>query len=398
LTNMRYGPGHGEIEGSGHRRLGVLRAGAIDVLEGGAAVPRLIPRRAAPAAAGAPAAPSAVTAGPAVTLSARSISALLWLLRLGPFLILVLLVIAMSIASPVFFTERNLQNLSVQSASICILALGMLLVILTRGIDLSVGSVLSLCSVVGASVYDGRFSSGLWVIAAMCVTGTVIGAVNGTIYVKGRIPSPFIVTLAMLSVASGLAFMISNGQPNIGMPPAVNWLGSAYIGAVPVAPLLVAVVAGLVWALTRRMTWGRWIYAIGGNPEAAERVGIPVNRVLISVYMFAGLSAGIAAVIVSGRTDSGFPSAGTLAELDAIAAVIIGGAAFTGGRGGVSNAIIGALTLGVIRNGLNLLGVDPFLQIVIIGLTIVVAVQLDVIRSGVEGRFRALVSDTGGTR
>src|SRR5215217_722941 len=311
---MRYDRRHGGIEGSEHRHPGVPRACTIDVLEGGAVVPRLTPRRAAPATAGAPAAPSAPTTGPAPTLSTRSISALLWVIRLGPFLILVVLVIAMSIASPVFFTERNLQNLSVQSASICILALGQLLVILTRGIDLSVGSALSLCSVIGATVYDGRFSSGLWVIAAMLACGALIGAVNGTVYVKGRIPSPFIVTLAMLSVASGLAFMISNGQPNIGMPPAVNWLGSAYIGAIPVAPIVVAVIAGLVWVLTRRMTWGRWIYAIGGNPEAAERVGIPVTRVLISVYVFAGLSAGIAAVIVSGRTNSGFPTAGNLAE------------------------------------------------------------------------------------
>jgi ribose transport system permease protein len=394
---MRYSLGYGEIEGSGDGRPCALRAGAIDADEGGSDVSGLIQQSAASPAAAVPPAPTAPT-GPSGNLSSRSISALLWVIKLGPFLILVLLVIAMSIASPDFFTERNLQNLSVQSASICILALGMLLVIITRGIDLSVGSVLSLCSVIGASVYDGRFSSGLWVIAAMLVTGTVIGAVNGTVYVKGRIPSPFIVTLAMLSVASGLAFSISNGQPNIGMPPAVNWVGSSYIGAIPVAPILVAVIAGLVWALTRRMTWGRWIYAIGGNPEAAERVGIPVTRVLISVYVFAGLAAGIAAVIVSGRTDSGFPTAGTLAELDAIAAVIIGGAAFTGGRGGVSNAIVGALTLGVIRNGLNLLGVDPFIQIVIIGLTIVAAVELDVIRSGVEGRFRALVSDAGGAR
>jgi ribose transport system permease protein len=395
LTNLRYGSGHGENEGKADGRRRALRAGAIDADKGGSDVSGLIEQSAAAPAAAGPPAPTA-PGGP--SLSSRSISTLLWVIKLGPFLILVLLVIVMSIASPDFFTERNLQNLSVQSASICILALGMLLVILTRGIDLSVGSVLSLCSVIGASVYDGRFNSGLWVIAAMLVTGTVIGAINGVVYVKGKIPSPFIVTLAMLSVASGLAFSISNGQPNIGMPPAVNWVGSSYIGAIPVAPIVVAVIAGLVWALTRRMTWGRWIYAIGGNPEAAERVGIPVTRVLISVYVFAGLAAGIAAVIVSGRTDSGFPTAGTLAELDAIAAVIIGGAAFTGGRGGVSNAIVGALTLGVIRNGLNLLGVDPFIQIVIIGLTIVAAVELDVIRSAVEGRFRALISDAGGAR
>jgi ribose transport system permease protein len=352
---------------------------------------------AAPSAA--PGSATAPATGPSTNLSTRSISALLWVMKLGPFLILLLLLLAMTAASPFFFTGRNLQNLSLQTASIAILALGQLLVILTRGIDLSVGSALSLCSVIGAYVFDGGFGGGLWVVAAMLATGTLIGAVNGTVYVKGKIPSPFIVTLAMLSVASGLAFFISGGQPNIGMPPVVNWLGSGFIGAVPVAPVVVAALAAAVYVLTRRMTWGRWIYAIGGNPEAAERVGIPVNRVVISVYVFAGLAAGFAAIIVSGRTDSGFPTAGTLAELDSIAAVIIGGAAFAGGRGGVSNALVGALTLGVIRNGLNLLGVDQFIQIVVIGLTIVVAVQLDVIRARVEGRFRALLTDAvGGVR
>jgi ribose transport system permease protein len=342
--------------------------------------------------------PDVARTGLEARLSTRSISLLLSTMRLGPFLILVLLVIVMSIASPVFFTERNLQNVSVQSASIAILALGQLLVILTRGVDLSVGSALSLCSVIGAAVYDGRLGSGVWVIAAMVVAGMTIGAINGTVYVKGKVPSPFIVTLAMLSVASGVALAIANGQPNIGMPPAVNWIGSAYVGAVPVAPLFVAAIAGVVFLLTRRMTWGRWIYAIGGNPEAAARVGIPVGRVLISVYVFSGLAAGLAAIVVSGRTDAGFPTAGTLAELDSIAAVIIGGASFTGGRGGISNALVGALTLGVIRNGLNLLGVDPFLQIVVIGLTIIVAVELDVARGWLERRFQTLLGDAGVAR
>lgn len=346
----------------------------------------------------APAAPSAPDGGSSTGRSGRSISAVLWLLKLGPVLILALLVVGMTIANPVFLSERNLQNISLQTASIAILALGMLLVILTGGIDLSVGSVLSLCSVVGAYLFAAGLGGGFWVVVVMLATGTIVGAVNGTVYVKGKIPSPFIVTLAMLSVASGLALTISNGQPIIGMPDVVNWAGSSFIGPIPVAALVVAVLAGAVFVLTRRMTWGRWIYAIGSNREAARRVGIPVDRVLISVYVFAGLAAGFAAVVVSGRTDSGFPTAGALAELDAIAAVIIGGAAFTGGRGGVMNALIGAFILGVIRNGLNLLGVDQFLQIVIIGLTIVAAVQLDVVRSRVEARFRSMLTDLGGVR
>jgi len=330
--------------------------------------------------------------------STTYISGVLWVTKLGPFLILLFLAIAMSIANPVFLTEQNVQNISVQTASIAILALGQLMVILTGGIDLSVGSALSLCTVVGATAFHGSFSNSLWVIAIMLITGTVVGAINGTVYVKGKVPSPFIVTLAMLSIASGLAFTISHGQPIIGMPSAVNWLGSAYVGFVPVAPLVVAIVACAVYFLMRRMTWGRWIYAIGGNREAAQRVGIPVNKVVISVYILAGLAAGLASIIVAGRTDSGFPTAGNLAELDAIAAVIIGGASFTGGRGGVSNALVGALTLGVIRNGLNLLGVDSFLQIVIIGLTILVAVELDIVRSHVEARFRTKLTDAGAAK
>lgn len=319
-------------------------------------------------------------------------SAALTAMKLGPVLILVLLATAITTLEPLFLTERNLQNLVMQTAPIAVLALGQLLVVLTGGIDLSVGSVLSLASVVGATLFVGG-SGGLVVLAVMVAVGALAGYINGAVYVLGKIPSPFIVTLAMLSVASGLALALSNGQPIVGVPDVVNSVGSASVGPVPVALVFVAVIATAVWVLTRKMTWGRWIYAIGSNEEAARRVGIPVRKVVISVYVAAGVSAGLAAILVSGRTNSGFPSAGTLAELDAIAAVIIGGASFTGGRGGVSNALIGALTLGVIRNGLNLLGVNAFLQIVIIGVTIVLAVLLDVYRTRAEGRFRAILAD-----
>ncbi|BDZ49330.1 ribose ABC transporter permease [Frondihabitans sucicola] len=324
--------------------------------------------------------------------STNAVSVGLWVMKLGPGMILVLLAIAMTIANPLFFTERNMQNLAMQTASIAILALGQLLVILTGGIDLSVGSVLSLASVVGATIFIGGVGNGLVVIGAMVLVGAIAGWVNGAVFVLGRIPSPFIVTLAMLSVASGLALSISNGQPLVGMPDSVNYLGSAFVGPVPVSLIFVAVLGVAVWVLTRKMTWGRWIYAIGSNEEAARRVGIPVKKVMISVYVFAGIAAGLAAIVVSGRTNSGYPTAGSLAELDAIAAVIIGGASFTGGRGGVSNALIGALTLGVIRNGLNLLGVNQYIQIVIIGATIVLAVLLDVYRTRAEARFRAILA------
>jgi ribose transport system permease protein len=305
-------------------------------------------------------------------------------------LMLAVLVIAVSIASPVFFTERNLQNVAIQSSTIVILAIGQLCVILTRGIDLSVGSVLSLASVIGATAFTGAFHAGAWVLLAMVGTGVVVGMVNGLVYVYGRVPHPFIVTLAMLNIAAGLALVITNGVPIYGAPTIVQEIGTGFVGPIPIAPLLAAGIALFAWGLLRRTIWGRWVYAIGGNPEAAERLGIPVGWLLISVYALCGAAAGAAAIIVSGQTNGGFPTAGQGFELTSIAAVIIGGASFSGGRGGVLNAIVGAVTLAVIQNGLNLLDVSQFWQILVIGVVVLIAVELDVVRSGLETRFRAL--------
>jgi ribose transport system permease protein len=310
--------------------------------------------------------------------------------RLGPVLMLAVLVIAVWIATPVFLSERNLQNVAIQSSTVAILAIGQLVVILTRGIDLSVGATVSLASVLGAMVFGTSFDAGVWVIAAMVGTGIAVGLLNGVIYVWGRVPHPFIVTLAMFNVAAGLALIISKGTPIYGMPDAVESIGTGFIGPIPIAALVAAGIALLVWVLLRRTIWGRWVYAIGGNPDAAERLGIPVGRMLISVYAICGAAAGAAAIIVSGQTAGGFPTVGQGEELTAIAAVIIGGASFNGGRGGVMNAIVGALTLAVIQNGLNLLGVNQFWQILVIGVVVVIAVELDVARGALENRFRAL--------
>jgi ribose transport system permease protein len=311
-------------------------------------------------------------------------------LQLGPLLILLVLVSLLSLVEPLFLTERNIQNVLVQTSVIACLAIGQLLVILTAGIDLSVGSAIALTTVVGALVFDTSAGSGLTVALAIVGTGALIGTVNGLLYVKGRLPHPFIPTLAMLSGASGLALILADGRPQPGMPPLIVSLGSDYVGPIPVPALVVAVLAGVAYLLTRHMKWGRWIYAVGGNPESAARVGIPVGRVLISVYVMAGIAAGVAGIITAGRTESGYPTAGQLGELDSIAAVIIGGASFLGGRGGVSNALIGALIIGVIRNGLNLLGLTTFWQLVVIGATIVAAVELDVLRRHFEARVQVL--------
>jgi len=318
----------------------------------------------------------------------RALRIAMRLLRVGPLLILLALIVVMAFLSPFFLTTRNLGNVMAATAAIAVLAMGQLLVILTRGIDLSVGSTLALASVVGALVFTS-IDSGVVVILAMLATGLAIGTINGVVFVKGRLPHPFIITLAMLSIARGLALWLSGGQPIRGMPPIVNAIGGANVGDwLPVSAIVVLAIALLVYVLTTRIVWGRWIYAVGGNPEAARRTGIPVNKVLISVYVLSGLAAGIAGIITAGRLNAGSPTFGELAELDSIAAVVIGGASFVGGRGNVLNALVGALMIGVIRNGMNLLAVDAFFQLIVIGIVIVVAVEADVLRGYLEGRFR----------
>jgi ribose transport system permease protein len=333
----------------------------------------------------------------------RGLTVALATLRLGPLMILLLLVAVLSVASDVFLSFENVGNVLKQSAVVCVLALGQLLVILTRGIDLSVGANLSLSAVVGAIVWRDHGSATLAILAALA-TGTVVGAINGVIYVKGRLPHPFIPTLAMLSAASGLALLLAHNETIQGAPPIVNTMGTGRIswipgggdiGWFPVATLVVIGIALLVTLVTRGLVWGRWVYAVGGNPGAAVRAGIPVGSVLISVYVVCGLLAGAAALLTMGKGNAGSPTSGALAELDAIAAVIIGGASFLGGRGTVLNAITGALVIAVMRNGLNLLGIEPSWQYIATGAVIVIAVELDVIRGRLESRFRSLQAVSG---
>jgi ribose transport system permease protein len=312
-------------------------------------------------------------------------------LRFGPGLTLVILMLTLGLWSPYFFTPRNLGNVLAQTASIAVLAMGQHLVILTRGIDLSVGSVLALSSVVGALVYRQEHSGAL-IIATMIGTGLAVGFVNGFAYVWGRLPHPFIITLATLSIARGLALELAGGAAIPGMPYIILFLGGGSIGGIPASALLACAVALALAGMARWLVWGRWIYSVGGNPEAARRSAIPTKCVLLSVYMISGAAAGIGAVLTSGRTAAGSPLFGNLAELDSIAAVIIGGASFLGGRGHVGHALVGALMIGIIRNALNLLNVDIFFQLIAIGVIIVLAVEVDVLRGRLEERFRVLQS------
>jgi ribose transport system permease protein len=308
-------------------------------------------------------------------------------LRAGPALILLVLIVVVSLTTPVFFTTRNIGNVFSQTSVIAVLALGQLLVIVTRGIDLSVGSTIALSGVLGAIVY-GDTGSSVLTIGAIVGTGLAVGAVNGLIFVYGRVPHPFIVTLATLSIVRGLALWAANGTLIPGMPPIVQTIGGGSVNWIPYAIFVVIALALVCLVLTTRLVWGRWLYAVGGNPEAARRSSIPTRRVLVTVYVLSGLAAGVAGLLTAGLIDGGSPTSGDLAELDSIAAVIIGGAAFAGGRGNVGNALVGAFTIGVIRNALNLHNVDPFYQLMAIGVVVLLAVEGDVLRGYVEGRVR----------
>lgn len=312
------------------------------------------------------------------------------LLGIGPVLILAMLVVAIGIAVPNFLTPINIGNILAQTAVIAIVALGQQVVILTRGIDLSVGANLALATVVGGLVFR-QVDSAFAVAAAMILTGALVGFLNGFFYVFGRLPHAFIITLATLSICRGLALEISVGHTTMrGMPDAISALGNASFAGLPASFFIVAAVAAAFLLLTRTMVWGRWLYAVGGAPVAAREMGIPVRGVLVSAYVLAGTCAGIGAVVLAGRTAASSPLYGNLLELDTIAAVIIGGASFLGGRGHVGHALIGAVMIGVIRNALNLMGVDVYFQMIAIGVIIVVAVESDVLRNHLEARARTL--------
>lgn len=311
------------------------------------------------------------------------------LLNVGPLLILGALILLVSLITPNFLSPINLNNILAQTAVIAIVAMGQQIVILTRGIDLSVGSNLALATVVGGLVYQQVDSAPL-VIMAIILSGALVGAVNGIAYVYGRLPHPFIITLATLSICRGLALEIAPGHTTMrGMPDAIEALGSSRLFGLPASTYIVFGVIAILLVLTKSMVWGRWLYAVGGAPDAARGMGIPVKGVLVSAYVLSGVCAGIGAVVLVGRTAASSPLYGNLLELDTIAAVIIGGASFLGGRGHLGHALIGAMMIGVIRNSLNLLGVNVFFQMIAIGLIIVMAVEADVFRNQLEARARA---------
>jgi ribose transport system permease protein len=318
------------------------------------------------------------------------LSILLGLLQAGPIIILVTLLAVFGLLAPHFVSVRNLQNLLAQSAIVCALGLGEFLVILVRGIDVSVGSVIALSVVTVATLTGVDEPNSAAQIALYPLIGLAVGLINGLLIVKGGIPQPLVVTVAMLGIAAGAALLISSGNTLVGVSPAVHWLANGKVLGMPAGALLVLVLAALFWLMLRRTQWGRWLYAVGGNPDVAQWLGLPRDRLVMSAYAICGATAGLAGMLYHGRTGSASPLSGVGYELDAITAVVVGGASLFGGRGSITNVLFGALIIATIRSGLQQLDVSPFWSPVAIGIGILLALELDVLRKRIEMRIRVL--------
>lgn len=337
---------------------------------------------------------SATTTNPA---KPRSLSIGRLLLEGRAFFALIAIIAVFSFLSPNYFTLSNLLIMSSQVAIFGILSIGMLLVILNGGIDLSVGSILALSGVVAGAMMQGVEIDAMgvilyppvWavVVLTLCV-GAAVGAVNGVLIAVFKVP-PFVATLGVMYVARGIALLMTNGltynnlrgREELGNT-GFSWLGFYRIGGVPISVIVLAVVAIAAGLMLSRSAFGRWLYASGGNERAAELSGVPVKRVKIIVYMVSGALAAAAGLVLASQLTSAGPTAGNAYELTAIAAVVIGGAALTGGRGTVRGTMLGAFVIGFLSAGLVIIGVSSYWQTVFTGAVIVLAVLMNSLQYG----------------
>lgn len=313
------------------------------------------------------------------------------------FFALIVIIAVFSFLSPNYFTLNNFLIMSSQVAIYGILAIGMLLVILNGGIDLSVGSVLALCGVVAGALMQGVelkwagviLFAPVWVVVILtCVVGGLVGALNGVLIAWFRVPA-FVATLGVMYVARGVALLMTNGltynnlagKPELGNT-GFNWLGFNRLFGIPISVIVLAILALAAMLVLKRSAFGRWLYASGGNERAAELSGVPVKRVQITVYTVSGMLAAVAGLVLASQLTSAGPTAGTTYELTAIAAVVIGGAALTGGRGTVGGTMLGAFVIGFLSSGLVIIGVSSYWQTVFTGTVIVLAVLLNSLQYG----------------
>jgi ribose transport system permease protein len=297
--------------------------------------------------------------------------------KLGPMLALVIVCIGLAVLSPDFRTVGNLLDVMRQVSINAVISFGMTLTILLGGIDLSVGSVLAVSSVLTALLMKGGHGAVLAATIGL-VAGALMGSLNGVVIAKGKV-APFIATLGTMTLLRGIALVLSKGSPisNFGND-FFSLLGGGYlIHLIPLPVIWMLIIFTLFWFLLAKTVFGRHVYATGGNSEAARLSGVKTDRVQILVYTISGAMAAVAGVILASRLDSAQPTAGAGYELDAITAVVLGGTSLSGGRGWIFGTLVGALLIGVLNNGLNLIGVSAFYQQVAKGAVILIAVLLD---------------------
>lgn len=295
----------------------------------------------------------------------------------GTFAGLLVLGFVLSVLSPYFLTPANLLTVLEQTSINAIIAVGMTFVIISAGIDLSVGSILAFVGVVLAALLQAHVPSGVAILVALAV-GVAGGLANGLLIAWGNLP-PFIATLGMMSVARGGTLLFTAGRPISGFESDFRFLATGQVFFIPLPALIMLAIYGVSHFLLNRTKLGLYTYAMGGNEQATRLCGVNVRAYKAAVYGFSGLTSAIAAVVLTARINSAQPVAGIGYELDAIAATVIGGTSLMGGQGTLLGTLIGALIMGVLRNGLNLLGVSSFLQQIIIGSVIIVAVLLDTV-------------------
>lgn len=295
--------------------------------------------------------------------------------RFGIVIAFALLIAVLSVLSESFLTVSNLLNIARQVSINAVIAAGMTFVILTGGIDLSVGSVLAIAGAVMAGLLSGGRPPVVGIGVGLAI-GALLGFLNGAVITRGKV-QPFIATLAMLTIARGLTLVYTDGRPITGLPDEFVWLGAGELFRIPVPVILMALVFLAAYVILTQTVLGRYVYAIGGNEEAARLSGVNVGAYKTLAYVISGLLAAISAVILTGRLNSAQPTAGGGFELDAIAAVVLGGTTLAGGEGSIGGTLLGAFIIGVLNNGLNLLNVNPFYQQVVKGGVILLAVLLD---------------------
>lgn len=296
--------------------------------------------------------------------------------KYGLLLALLLLVVILSFISKTFFTAHNLMNVVRQISINGLIALGMTFVILTGGIDLSVGSLVAVSGVIAGSILNNNPEQFIPAAIAAIIVSGIFGFITGGLIVKFNLP-PFIATLAMLTIARGFALVYSDGRPYILDSEPFKVFGQGYLGPIPVPVIILVIMCLFTFVLLNWTKFGRYVYAVGGNEQAAKASGVRVGKILLSVYMLNGLLTGLAGVVLASRINSGQPAIGESYELDAIASVVIGGTSLTGGVGNIIGTILGFFIIGIINNGLNLLNVSSYYQLIVKGVIIIAAVILD---------------------